>query len=230
MKGEVFMKQHRLVRFMALICCGLSACLLFSGCERKPENPAYIYQTIVWPSSEPIAMSYVTDIVVGTIGEKYEKKLSFPSNVEWTTISGLTVEETLYGDLRTGDKIEVVQRGAKDWELYESVDTTGSFYQEGEKLLLLLVKEKDDNVAVQNSRTKKVYGAVHFVGARTVDADGNLGYRYDPFERYYTLYDPPFYEYKTLQQFKDALPQILRDYEQWAEERGLSTSSQATSD
>ena len=168
----------------------------------------------------PEAVLKETDVVVaGTIVSMTPMFFSSKDPTEsgrWITFMEFLVEESLLGSVKKGDKIQIYSVGAEGKEIHTAIEDSGSFPKQGERLLYMLQSTEDWVASGSMADFKKevcerkAFGLVDmFAGVRTVDVDGNLGYRYDPFEIGYTRDNLPFYEYKTVEQLRAALPQLV---------------------
>ena len=200
------------------------AVVLLSGCgETKVSEPYVVEQMYSLAHKPEQVFRHTDDIIVGTVLSLESQKLYNDQGYEdWMTFAFVSVEDSLYGSIKKGDTIPIAYGGAPGKKLFKTTEKTGSYPQEGERLLYML-RDYDEwketgpqGYLVKELHRRNAFGiANNFAGVRTVDADGNLGYRYDPFENGYKKDDLPFYEYKTVEQLRAALPQLLRDTEEY---------------
>lgn len=204
------------IKLSVLISLFLAFIIMFlPGCrtrEKTPEEPAYIYSQYYWYTEEEEVLRNTQYIVVGTVGKSAPDEFKDEyGDTTWRTITDFHVEEVLYGSVEPDSDIQLITMGAKGKEIVDMVEARGSFMEDGEKLLLFLYVKTNS----PGGRYDGMGIPVSFCGERTVDVDGNLGYRYDPFEKIYTRGDPPFYQYKTVEQLRAALPEWLEATAEW---------------
>lgn len=209
------MKKMLKITAIALL-FALSASLFGCGEPKLPDLPpepetVFVHYYLIH-DEERILLS--TDaIVAGTVMEQHPARFSDSyGHDRWLTFVELQVEDVLYGSVEKGKTIQIIYRGAEGRQLYSDFERVGSFPKQGERILYILRSyegwpETGEGAEQMKAIHKRnAYGLLNiFAGIRTVDDDGTLGYRYDPFEIGYEKDDLPFYEYKTVDQLREAL-------------------------
>ncbi|MDD6175347.1 MAG: hypothetical protein PUC59_06275, partial [Firmicutes bacterium] len=211
--------KKKLLRTTALILT-FSLLALLAGCKgtsaaNAPQTSSgviEIYENYYLQRLPEAVLKETDAVVVGTIVSMTPMVFSSKNPTDsdrWMTFMEFLVEDSLYGSVKKGDKIQIYSVGAEGKEIHTTIEDSGSFPKQGDRLLYML-QSTEDWVASgswadfkQEVCERKAFGMVDlFTGVRTVDADGNLGYRYDPFENGYTKDNLPFYEYKTVEQLR----------------------------
>lgn len=213
------------IRGLSVLCIIMVCAASLVCCKpTEPQEPKMVQQLYVTFHNSEAILCDVDAIIVGTVVSLDSQKVYDDTGVEdWITFVEFSVEESLYGEIKAGDTIQVYYAGAPGKLLYSIYEATGSYPQVGERLLYMLFSfedRKEDGVKgyrIKKAHERNAFGvASNFVGVLTVDVDGNLGYRYDPFDGIgYTKDNLPFYEYKTVEELKSALPQLWKDTEEW---------------
>lgn len=184
-----------------------------------------------FPSISDDELLYRSAAVVTGVVESVESAVVYNiAEIGWRfTFVRFRIEESLCGELQPGSQIEILYRGTagEDPNPAANIRNDAAFYPgEGERLLFVLkdmslyshygTAANAIEVTAAGSRKLPVYEPADVsVGVRTVAADGTLGLRVMPDDST-PLSALPFFEYKTVDDLRAAMPDLRKSAEAYA--------------